>query len=131
MWQEVVSHKEAQKHEVVDNSLQIEIKSSWELDVFELKVQVFSDDSYLHELELDSLRLLDFVRIFEVLVATFMRQMAHLVASSALFVLFLCDRLSQNEEVRLVGAQAKHDQIGVGPVDAVRSIRIIAHLGSL
>jgi len=38
MWQEVVSHEEAQKDEVVDDPLKIKHKSSWKLDIFELKV---------------------------------------------------------------------------------------------
>ena len=36
MWQEIVSDKEAQEYEVVNNSLKIEIK--WQFHVFELQV---------------------------------------------------------------------------------------------
>lgn len=51
--------------------------------------------------------------------------------ATSLLLSILLDRLSQNEKVRLMSAQPKHDQISVSTVDAMRCVYIVLRLRPL
>ena len=54
-----------------------------------------------------------------------------LVADRAEFVLVGDYSFSNNVEVRLVGAESQHNQVGVGAVDAVAGVGVVPVLGTL
>jgi len=57
--------------------------------------------------------------------------MSLLTAPCALLLELSHKRLPEYVEVGLVGAQAKHDQIGVGPIDTMTSVWFVTWLGTL
>lgn len=129
MWQEVVADEEAKEDEVVHNPL--EVKGERNLDVFELQVKVLSDNRELHELELHKLLLLLLLGVVLLISTTLMRQMASPMAAPALLVLLLQECFSENVEVGLVSAKAKHDEVSISSVNAVGGVWIIAFRSTL
>ena len=129
MRQEVISDEEAQEYKVIHDSLKVERVR--QLEVLEFQIKILSDHSQLHELELNRLSEFSFRWIVGSLGAALVRQMARLIAPSALLVLFLKHSLSQNVEVRFMSAQTQHYQVSICSVDAMRGVGVIVLLCSL
>jgi hypothetical protein len=126
--QEVVAHEETQKHEVVDDTLEVERERK--LQILELQIQVLSDYVELDELELDGLGERD-----GLLVAGALRALRHqvplLAAPRALLLKLGHEGLPDHAEIGLVRAQPKHYQIRVRSVNAVTSVGVVRWLRAL
>lgn len=127
MRQEIVTDKETEKHEIIDQVLKIKLER--QPQIFELQVKVLSDDRYLDKLELCDPRKPRLV--FSVPQAALIRFVARLAALEALLLVWTHHNLAQDEEMRLMRGKTKHDQISVGTVDAMPRICIVALLCSL
>lgn len=118
MRQEIVTHEEAQEHEVIDDPFEVELEG--QLDMFEFKVKILSQNGEFNELEWLGLRLSRLLFLF-----------IFLTWSTSMVRLPLDDSLSQDVEVRFMGRQAKHDEVSIGAMNTVRSVGIIVWLSAL
>jgi len=121
MRQEIIAHEEAQEYEIVDNPL--EVVSKRELEVPELKRQVFADHVDLHELELSGL--LQPTLVLGVVSSALGRNMTPLSAFVAGTVVRVEECFAHDVEVRFMGRQAQHDQIGISSQNTVLGVRVV------
>lgn len=125
--EEVVSHEEAEQHEIIDDALEIECEGHLAIKVLELQIQILSSNVEFDELELDRLGERDNPPTISCIWAL-RHQVALLPAPRACFLKLCHECLSDDIEIRFMSAQPEHDQIGVSPIDAVTSVRVIAWL---
>lgn len=134
MGEEVISYKETQKHEVIDDSFQIEPELY--LNTPEFQIQQLSISEQLHELKvyfyLLTRRVLSLLHFLVLdLFGTLSVEMSIRPTQSALLVISSKDRLSDYIEPRLMCCQPQHNQIGICSINAVSNIRVVVRLCSL
>lgn len=127
MRQEIVSNKEAEEDEVVNELLQVKLER--QLQILELKVEVLAHYSNLDELELcDSGKSGTILRVAS---STLGLNVTLLTTLETLHVLWRVHGFSENVEIRLMRRQTKHDKVSVCSMDAVTRVLMEARLSSL
>lgn len=108
-WQEVVADEEAEEDEVVDDSLQVEAHPHLGREGPVLEKEVLAQNRNMYQLQVRRTRYVDALH-------------------SSLLRLLDDVLFSDDQEVRLVRDQRKHDQVCVRAVEAVSRVGIVAWL---
>lgn len=131
MRKEIISDEEAEKDKVINDSLEVE--GEGKVQIVELKEQIFPNHVEFDELEG---RVLSDSHLSRIMATCFglwalVCEVAFFFASLAVLVIVHNEGLSDDAEMRLMSAQAKHDQVCISTVHAVTSVWIVARLRSL